>query len=197
MFQQTSISFKLTCFVPSSVETGQRLLRRRFILIVVNVFFSYFAIISPSNRAWPCISTKFNLLYPRILCTNFGAVVQKDIHMLSMYFPNFAIISPWKKVWPFIWKPLNSLYPRMLCAKFGWNWPIGSGDEDEIVKMLCTDRYTNRRRTTGMQKSSIELSAQVSLNVAVRVLLLTYLNICILIEYGVVGLKNIILWIYF
>ena len=44
-----------------------------------------------------------------------------------------------------------------------------------------------------MHKSSIELSAQVSLNVAVRVLLLTYLNISILIEYGVVGLKNITL----
>ena len=33
-------------------------------------------------------------------------------------------------VGPFIWTNLNPLYPRMLCAKFGWNWPIGSGEED-------------------------------------------------------------------
>ena len=24
----------------------------------------------------------------------------------------------------------------MLCAKFGWNWPSGSGEEDENVKSL-------------------------------------------------------------
>lgn len=42
-----------------------------------------------------------------------------------------------------------------------------------------------------MKKSSSELSAQMSSNVVVRVLLLTYLKyvISIFIEYGVVGLK--------
>ena len=42
----------------------------------------------------------------------------------------------------------------------------GSGEEDENVKSLQTDRQTDgqtdRRRTTGDQKSSLELSAQVS-----------------------------------
>ena len=27
----------------------------------------------------------------------------------------------------------------MICAKFGWNWPSGSGEEDENVKNLQTD----------------------------------------------------------
>ena len=38
----------------------------------------------------------------------------------------------------------------MLYAKFGWNWPSGSGEEDEIKKSLQTDK-----RTTGDQKSSL------------------------------------------
>ena len=50
----------------------------------------------------------------------------------------------------------------MLCAKFGLNWPNGSGEEDENVKSLQTDGQTDRRRTIGDQKSSLELSAQVS-----------------------------------
>ena len=34
-------------------------------------------------------------------------------------------------LWTFIWTNLNSLHPRKLCAKFGWNWPSGSGEEEE------------------------------------------------------------------
>ena len=65
--------------------------------------------------------------------------------------------------WFFIWTNLNPLHPRMLCAKFGWNCPSGSGEEDENVKSLQTDGQTeDRRRTTGDQKSSLKLSAQVS-----------------------------------
>jgi hypothetical protein len=40
----------------------------------------------------------------------------------------------------------------MICAKFGLNLPIGSGEEVENVKNQ-TDR-----RTTGDQKSSLQLS---------------------------------------
>ena len=72
-----------------------------------------------------------------------------------------VIISPLKRAGPFIWTNLNPLHPRMLCAKFGWNWPSGSGEEDENVKSLPTDGQTDRQ-TTGDQKSSLELSAQVS-----------------------------------
>ena len=31
----------------------------------------------------------------------------------------------------------------MLCVKFGWNWPSGSGEEDENVKSLQTDGQTD------------------------------------------------------
>ena len=41
-------------------------------------------------------------------------------------------------------------------------WPSGSGEEDENVKSLQTEGYTNGWRT-GDQKSSLKLSAQVRL----------------------------------
>ena len=27
-------------------------------------------------------------------------------------------------------------YPRMLCAKYGWNWPIGSGEEESKIMSM-------------------------------------------------------------
>ena len=65
--------------------------------------------------------------------------------ILSMFFHYFVIISPWKRAGPFIWTNLNLLHQRVLCAKFGWNWSIGSGEEDENVKSL---RWQQRRRWT-------------------------------------------------
>jgi hypothetical protein len=51
----------------------------------------------------------------------------------------------------------------MLCAKFGQNWSNGSGEEVKNVKSLQTDdRQTDGRQTKSDQKSSLELSAQVS-----------------------------------
>ena len=50
--------------------------------------------------------------------------------------------------WPFIWTNLNPLHPRMFCAKFGWNWPSGSGEEDENVKSLRRRQQRQQRRTT-------------------------------------------------
>ena len=67
-----------------------------------------------------------------------------------MYFRCSLIISPLKRAGPFIWTNLNPLYPRMLCAKFGWNWPSGSG-EDENVKSLQTDRQTDGWTDDGQQ----------------------------------------------
>ena len=63
-----------------------------------------------------------------------------------MYFCYFVIISSWKREGLFIWTNLNPLHPRMLCAKFDWNWPSGSGEEDENVKSLR--QRQQRRRTT-------------------------------------------------
>ena len=41
---------------------------------------------------------------------------------------------------------MNHYHPRIFCAKFGWNWPCGSGEEDENVKSLRQRR--RQRRTT-------------------------------------------------
>ena len=107
------------------------------------MYFHYFVIISPGKRVGPFIWTNLNPLHPRMLCAKFGwnwlsGSGDEDFLISSMYFHYFVIISPWKRVGPFIWTNLNSLHPRMLCAKFGWNWPSGSGEEDENVKSLHT-----------------------------------------------------------
>ena len=70
-----------------------------------------------------------------------------------MYFWNLVIISPWKRASPFICINLNYLYWRLLCAMFGWNWHVGSGEEDENVKSLQQrqqqwQRQQQQRRTT-------------------------------------------------
>ena len=64
----------------------------------------------------------------------------------SMYFRNFYLSPLGKGVWNFLWTNLNPLHLRMLCAKFGWNWPTGSG-EDENVKSL-RQQLRRKRRTT-------------------------------------------------
>ena len=73
---------------------------------------------------------------------------------------------PLEKGGSFICSNLSPLHPRMHCAKFGRNWPSGFGEEDENAKSLQTDRQidgqTDRRRTTGDQKSSLEFLAHVS-----------------------------------
>ena len=73
-----------------------------------------------------------------------------------MYFRYFVVFSPLEKSEQ-IWIPFNQ--QSCTCAKFGWNWPCGSGEEDENVK------FTDGRKTDGRtddQQSSLRLSAQVS-----------------------------------
>ena len=38
----------------------------------------------------------------------------------------------------FIWN-LNPIYPRMISATFSWNWPSGSGEEDQNGKSVWID----------------------------------------------------------
>ena len=130
------------------------------------MYFCYFKIISPLKRAGLFIWTNLNPLHPRMLSAKLveiGLVVlEKTIFKISsIYFCYFLIISPWKRAWHFIWRNLNPLHQRMLYAKFSWNWPSGSWEEVENRKSLQTEGQTDRR-TKGDQKSSLELSAQVS-----------------------------------
>ena len=99
---------------------------------------------------WFFIWRNLNPFHPRMFCAKFGGnwlcgSGEEDFLISSMYFRYFVIISPCKRAGPFIWTNLNPLYPRMLCAKFGWNWPSGSGEEDENVKSLPTDGRTDGR----------------------------------------------------
>ena len=86
-----------------------------------------------------------------------SVVLEKKIFKTSMYFRFFIIISPWKRAWDFIWTNLNlnPLHLWMICAKFDRNWPCSSGEEDENVKSLQTDRRTDRRRTKSDQKAHL------------------------------------------
>ena len=73
-----------------------------------------------------------------------------------MYFHYFVIISPWKRARPFIWTNLNPLHPRMLCGKFGWNWPGGSGEEDENVKSLRRQRQQQQQQRQRRQRRTTD-----------------------------------------
>ena len=131
------------------------------------MYFHYFVIISLWKWAGPFIWINVNPLHPRMLCAKFGwnwlsGSTEEDFLISSMYFGYFCNYLPLERAGPFIWTNLTPLHPRMLCAKFGWNWPSGSGEEDVNVKSLQTDGWTDRRRTKGDQKISLELSAQVS-----------------------------------
>ena len=128
--------------------------------LISSMYFCYLVIISPWKRVVPFVWTNLNPLHTRMLCAKFGWNLPSgsgDFLISSMYFHYFVIIPPWKRAGPFIWTNLNPLHPRMLCAKYGWNWPSSSGEEDENVKSLQMDR-----QTTVDQKSSLEPSAQVS-----------------------------------
>lgn len=71
----------------------------------------------------------------------------------------FLIISLFKLCMALHLKNLNPHDPGMPCAKFGWNWPIGSGEEDENLKSFRQRQLRRqiRRQTRDKfdQKSSI------------------------------------------
>ena len=151
---------------PNLVEIDQLVLEKKIFINFVNVF-SLFHNYLPLGKAQPFIWTNLNPLHPNLLCAKFGwnrpsGSGDEDFWILSMCFPYFIIISPQKRVGSFIWIILNPLYPRMLCAKFGWNWPSGSGEEDENVKSLQRQRQqhdeNDKQRTNFYRKSSAQVS---------------------------------------
>ena len=119
--------------------------------LISSMYFCYFVIISPWKRAGPFIWTNLNPLHPRMHCAKFGwnwpsGSGEKDFFNFVNVFLLFVIISPWKRVGPFMWTNLNPIYPRMQCAKFGWNWPSGSGEEDENVKSLLRQQQRQQQQ---------------------------------------------------
>ena len=150
-FEQTWTPFTKGCFVPSSVIICPVVLKKKILKFRQLIFAIY--LLSPLGKEhgpsfeqiWvPFTERCFELSLVEI---GSSVVLQKNFLIVSMYFHYFVIISPWKKAGPFIWTNLNPLHPGILCAKFGWNWPTGSG-EDENVKSLWQWRRRQRRRPT-------------------------------------------------
>ena len=145
---QTWILFDQECFVPSLVEISPVVLEKKICLNFVYVF-SLFRYHLPWKEARALHLNKFEyLIHQRMLWTKFGSnwpsgSVEEDLFKFCMNFCYFVIISPWKRVWYFICTNLNPLHQKMLCAKFGWNWPCGSGEEEENLKSLRQWQWTN------------------------------------------------------
>ena len=118
----------------------------------VNVF-SLFRYYLPLEKGGALHLNKLESPLPKdVLCQVWLKLAQwfwrRRLFISSMYFHYLCNYLPLEKAGPFIWTNLNPLHPRMLCAKFGWNWPSGSGEEDENVKSLRQLRRQKRRRTT-------------------------------------------------
>ena len=144
--------------------------------------FRYFVIISPWKRSGPFIWTKLNPLYPRMLCAKFGwnwPIGSGEEGFLSFVnlFSLFLNYLPLEKGGALHLEKLESPSPKdALCqvwlklAQWFWrrSWKsekFTDGRTDRQTDRRTdrrTDRQTDRRRTKGEQKSSLELSAQVS-----------------------------------
>ena len=135
-FVQTWIPCTLVCIVPSLVEIGPvvhilhpRMHCAKFHWNWPSGSYPFGKRQSPTfEQTWiPFTQSRFVPSFG----WNWPSGSGEDFSNWSMYFRFFIIISPSKRVWPFIWTNLkNPLYPRMHCAKFGWNWPIGSEEDD-------------------------------------------------------------------
>ena len=92
--------------------------------LISSMYFHYFVIISPWERAGSFSWRNLNPLQPMMLCAKFGwnwpsGSGEEDFLISSMYFHYFVI---WKGAGRIIWTNLTLLNQRMLCAKFGWFW---------------------------------------------------------------------------
>ena len=103
------------------------------------------------------ICKTLNSLHPRMLCGWIDSR-KEDFNTLPMYFRYFVSISVWKRAWPFLRTNLNPNHSLMLCAKFGWNTVFTDRRTNRRI-----DGRTDRRRTPSDLKSSLEVSAHLSL----------------------------------
>ena len=137
--------------------------------------FYIFAIISPLKRTWSFIWTNLNSLYPRIICTKFDwlwlAGSGKEDFLIK--FSAFSLLSyhlPLERDYPLHLNKLESPLPKDDLCQVWLKLVQRFRRRSRKCKSLQTDRQTARqtdgqtdgRRTTGDQKSSLELSAQVS-----------------------------------
>ena len=172
--EPTWIPFTEGCIVSSLVEIGPVALQRKiffkislyfyiyiFILYKFSLYLSYFVIISPWKKVRPFIWINLNPFSKGCFVPSLDEIDpvfwrRRFLKVVSLFLliPNYLPLEKGMTLRASFEHPLN---PRILCAKFGWNWENGSW-EDENVK-LQTDRWTDRRQTTGDQKSSRAFSS--------------------------------------
>ena len=152
--------------MPKVVEIGSVVLEKR-IFLISSMYFHNFVIISPLKRVGPFIWTNLNSLHPRMLCAKFGrnwlsGSVDEDFLISSMYFHYFVIISLWKRAGP----PFEQTWIPFIQGCFVPSLvEIGKVMLEMKMKMWkFTDGRTDRRRTTGDQKISLELQLRWAKN---------------------------------
>ena len=105
-YEQTWIPFNQKCSVQSLVEIGPVVLGKK-IFLILPMYFCYFIIISPYDRAWPFIWTKLNPLHQGMLCAKFGwnwpsGFGEEDENVISLQMDGQTYRWSEKLTWAFI-----------------------------------------------------------------------------------------------
>ena len=133
--------------MPSLVEISLVFSKKIFF---VNVF-SLFVIICLWRRAWPFIWTNLNLIHPMMLCVKFGwnwpcGSGEEDFQNFNNIF-TLSLLSPLGKGCGSSFEQTWIPFKRMLCIKFGWNWPTGSGEEENVRSLQQRQQKWHRQTT--------------------------------------------------
>ena len=132
-------------FISSLVKIGPMGLEQKIFKFRQYIFAILLS--APLGKGWGPTSIPFNQWCFVPCLVEIGSVVLvKKIFKFRQYIFAISLLSPVRKAGPLVWTNLNSLYPRMLCAKYCWNWPSGSGEEEENVKSWRQQRLWRQRR---------------------------------------------------
>mgnify|MGYP003685984603 CR=1 FL=1 len=137
---------------------------------ISSMYFCYFVIISPWKKAGPYVCTNLNPLHQRMHCIKFGwnrlsCSGEEDFFNFVNAFLLFHNYLPLEKGGALHFHKLEYLSPKdalrqvwLKLAQWFWRriWKCEKFTDGQM------ERQTDRRRTTGDQKCSLELTAQVS-----------------------------------
>ena len=124
---------------------------------ILSMYFHYFVIVSPWKMVWSFIWKKLNSLHKDALYEVWlkcpSCSWEKDSKFRQCIFAILKYL-PLEKGVALHLNKLEFPTPKGAFSKFRLNWPNGSWEEDEMWEVY--------KRTTGDQKGSLEISAQVS-----------------------------------
>ena len=141
LFVQTRVHFTKGCFVPSLVEIGLAVLEKKIFKCGFPI-----SLLSPFGKGncpsfeqtWTCFPR--NALSEILLKLADWPWRRTRLLNLINVFLLFHYNLPFEMAWPYIWTNFIK----------GWNWPSGSGEEDEHVKVYrwlyrrTDDRWTGK-----------------------------------------------------